>query len=206
MKRKAIIILCCIAFFTTAAGFETSGVVRFVYDGDSVMLTNGEKVRYLGVDAPEIGYDGDKNQYKALESKNYNAFLVSGKRVRLEFDLQRSDRYGRQLAYVFRPDGKMVNALLVESGMAKVYFHQPKNKYFALLLQCQRKAIAKKIGIWNKPEADEEAYYVGSLKSFRFHRPGCKYAKKIKHINRVSFKDRAAAYWEGFSPCSRCVP
>lgn len=90
---------------------------KAVYDGDTILLKNGMKVRYLGIDAPEMGYETeDPPERMAPEARDLNRLLVGNRRVRLEFDEIREDRYGRALAYVFLEGGEMVNALLVRKG------------------------------------------------------------------------------------------
>lgn len=180
--------------------------VRQVYDGDTVALSSGEHVRYLGVDAPEIDHKGGPSDFMALEAKAANAKLVQGKPVRLEFDQERKDRHGRLLAYVFLEKGDMVNALLVKQGMARVFLQPPNLKYYSLLLDSQRLAMTEKVGIWQKPIEQPEPYYVGNAKSYRFHRPGCPLGETISSRHRVRFESSYKASWEGYSPCRHCKP
>ena len=56
----------------------------------------------------------------AAEAKEFNKKMVLGEKVRLEFDVTKNDKYERWLAYVFLPDGRMVNAELVKNGLAVV--------------------------------------------------------------------------------------
>lgn len=180
--------------------------VRQVYDGDTVALSTGEHVRYLGVDAPEIDHKGGPSDFLARESRGMNAKLVQGKPVRLEFDQERNDRHGRLLAYVFLENGDMVNALLLQNGLARVFLQPPNLKYSSLLLDSQRRAMAEKVGIWQKPVEKPEPYYVGNSNSYRFHRPGCPLGKTISGRHRVRFESAYKACWEGYSPCRQCKP
>jgi len=180
--------------------------VRQVYDGDTVALSTGEHVRYLGVDAPEMDHKGGKSDFMAREARDVNAKLVQGKPVRLEFDQERSDRYGRLLAYVFLENGDMVNALILKNGLARVFQQPPNLKYSSLLLDSQRRAMAEKVGIWEKPVEKPEPYYVGNSNSYRFHRPGCPLGKTISRRHRVRFETAYKACWEGYSPCRQCKP
>jgi micrococcal nuclease len=206
MKRKSLIATLIIALFILSFAASPSFVVRYAYDGDTVVLTTGEEVRYLGVDAPEMGHNGQKSDFMALESRNYNLNLVRGASVRLEFDEERKDRHGRLLAYVFLENGDMVNAMLVRKGFAVVLLRKPNTKYFSRLLECQRQAITEKTGIWNKPPEKKEPYYPASRDSHRFHRPSCPLGKKIARRNLVRLETSEKAYWEGYSPCRECKP
>lgn len=206
MKRKDLITTLILIFFALSLGASPSLLIKHVYDGDTVVLTSGEKVRYLGIDAPEIGHNGQKSEFMALESKNYNLQTVRNRHVRLEFDEERKDRYGRLLAYVFLDNGEMVNALMVKKGLAFVLTNKPNMKFLPFLLDCQRKAMSEKAGIWGKAPEEKEAYYLGNRDSHRFHRPGCPLGKKISPYNLVRFKSPDKAYWEGYSPCRECKP
>src|ERR1044071_8328926 len=98
---------------------DAARVVRVV-DGDTVVVRTGghdERVRYIGVDTPESVKPGTPVQCFAKAASAANRRLVDGRRVRLDYDAERRDRYGRLLAYVYRrEDGEFVNAALVRDG------------------------------------------------------------------------------------------
>jgi micrococcal nuclease len=101
------------------AGAEGTQRVERVVDGDTIVLAGGERVRYIGVDTPESVKPGTPVQCFAKAASRFNARLVEGKRVRLRYDAERQDRYGRTLAYVYREgDNLFVNAELVRRGYA----------------------------------------------------------------------------------------
>jgi len=203
MERKRVALVFLVALLTLSAA---KTYVKQVYDGDTLSLSTREQVRYIGVDAPEIGHQGDKSDFLAHESRNLNANLVQGKPVRLEFDQERNDHYGRLLAYVFLENGEMVNEVLVRKGLARVLPKPPNLKYFSLMLDAQRKAMAEKVGIWQKEPERPENHYMGNSASYRFHRPGCSLGKAVSGRHRVRFESTYKAYWEGYSPCRQCKP
>ncbi len=180
--------------------------VVFVYDGDTVLLKNGAKVRYLGINTPEINHQGGESEFMAHSAKNFNQKLVKGAPVRLEYDLVRRDRYKRVLAYVFLENGDMVNALLVRKGLAYVISIRPNLKYRDLLLECQRKAIKERVGIWSNLLRYKGEHHLGNRKSYCFHRPDCPFARRISKKNLIRFRSSYDAFWEGYSPCKRCKP
>lgn len=187
-------------------GPPRTGLVRTVVDGDTVILGDGRKVRYLGIDSPEMGRNHRPPQFLAQAAKKFNARLVLNQKLRLEYDLERYDQYGRLLAYVFLPDGRMVNAELVRQGLARVYLFPPNLRYRKQLVSGQRQAMAARRGLWRAPLKTEEAYYVGNTRSFRFHRPGCPASKRISRQNRVILANPREAYLQGYSPCRLCQP
>ncbi|MFC1496298.1 thermonuclease family protein [Candidatus Margulisiibacteriota bacterium] len=124
-------------------------MVKRVVDGDTIKLTNGEKVRYIGIDTPETKHPKKPVQYFGKEASEANKMLVEGKQVRLEFDVQKRDRYGRLLAYVY-VDDIFVNAWLVWNGYAQVSTYPPNVKYQEYFLKLQRVARKEKRGLWRE--------------------------------------------------------
>lgn len=132
---------------------DLEGVVGRVIDGDTIELSNGVRIRYIGVDTPELrrrknGYWVYRPQRLAEEAWAFNQSLVEGKRVRLEYDEERTDDYHRELAYVFVGD-LFVNAELIRSGYARVFLQPPNLKYSTLFLEIQEQAKDQQRGIWS---------------------------------------------------------
>jgi len=153
LSQAAVLVFFVAALLTSAtlaAGFV--GTVREVIDGDTIVLHDGRKVRYLGINAPEHG------QPYAREATNFNRRLVSGLPVRVEFDQVREDRHGRLLAYVYATkcevrgtkcgEETLVNEQLLAEGLAHVFFMPPNTRYAERFLQVQEKAHTAKRGMW----------------------------------------------------------
>jgi len=124
----------------------SSGTVERVIDGDTIVLTTGEKIRYLLIDAPETT-NGHDDCYGS-NAATFNSDLVLNKTVDLTYDTQCTDKYGRLLAYV-SVDGMDVSQLMVERGYACVLFIPPdgQSRYDELEMdQADAKAMNK--GIW----------------------------------------------------------
>lgn len=127
-------------------------LVSKVTDGDTIELSNGQKVRFVGIDTPEtvdprrpVGCFGKQ---ASLENKK----LLEGKEVILEKDVSETDKYNRLLRYVYLPlpDGSLlfVNDYLVRAGFAKVYTYPPDVKFNAQFLQAEREARSENRGLW----------------------------------------------------------
>lgn len=177
--------------------------VRWVDDGDTVVLADGRRVRYSGINAPEVAHKDSPAQRFGPEARDLNRKLVDQKRVRLEFDQERHDQYGRVLGYVFLRDGTFVNAELVKRGYAYYVFRRPNTKYDSLLLRLQRKAMAEGAGMWERLP-DQKGPFLGNLHSKRFHRVTCHFGKATSSNHRIVFKTQYAAFRTGFSPCKQC--
>ena len=138
--RLVLVALCGLLFLGTAKA-ETATVLQ-VIDGDTCLLEDERRVRYLGINAPENGAP------HAWEATLANNILIGGREIRMEFLRAREDSYGRILAYVF-VDGTFVNEALVRQGHAHIIFRVGA-KYGERLRQAQQKARAEGLGIWEK--------------------------------------------------------
>ena len=120
-------------------------------------------MRLIGIDTPESRYNSKlerdiarsrKDMQVILkmgkEAANFTRHLVEGKRARLEFDVQKKDKYGRLLAYVYLEDGTFVNARIMEEGYAQVMTIPPNVKYADLFLKLQKEAREKGKGLWRE--------------------------------------------------------
>lgn len=118
-----------------------------VHDGDTITVkyANGtrEKVRLLGIDAPEL-----EQQPHGLQAKTHLRRLILNKRVRLETDVQVLDKFGRRLAYVYSGLG-MINQKMIANGWALSSRLRPNIRYGKLLDLAQRRAQTTKNGLWN---------------------------------------------------------
>ena len=138
-------------YLTAAKGQPFQTLVTGVIDGDTIIIQGGRRVRYIGVDTPEIENPsfGKKGKPLGQEATNLNKRLVSGKVITLEFDRERRDRYGRLLAYVW-VDSTFVNAELVKAGLARVIRYPPNLRYFSRLKKLEQEARDKQLGIWGR--------------------------------------------------------
>jgi micrococcal nuclease len=132
-------------------GRTVSAVVERVVDGDTIVLRGGERIRYIGVDTPESVKPGTPVQCFAKAASRENERLVEGRRVRLTYDVERRDRYGRTLAYVHRDDGSglFVNAELVRGGYAVPLSIAPNVAHAGEFRRLARAARRAGRGLWS---------------------------------------------------------
>lgn len=135
------------------SGSEEWFAVTRVVDGDTFWVDNGTekglKIRLIGVDAPEPRNTGTRPKgYFGAESTGYLRQMLTGKKVRLEYDVSRYDRYGRTLAYAWLEDGTFVNAELVKNGYATVMTMPPNVKYAETFTALAAKARKQNRGLW----------------------------------------------------------
>lgn len=123
-------------------------LVAYVVDGDTIILENGERVRYIGIDAPETSHPTKGIECYGLEAAARNRELVEGKRVRLEKDQSERDKYDRLLRYVYLDD-LLINAQLVAEGFAYAAYYPPDTRYYPALAALELQAEHNKLGLWN---------------------------------------------------------
>lgn len=124
-----------------------SCTVRSVTDGDTFACTDGRRVRLLLLDAPEI----NQPPYGHEARKELARMLTLGSVVHLEYDLEKQDRYGRALAYVHLPDGRMANEEMVRAGYAVVSVYPPNVQYVERMRAAARAAQEARRGLWATP-------------------------------------------------------
>jgi micrococcal nuclease len=135
---------------SAGAGVTIEGTVVRVVDGDTILVQLAdrvEKVRYIGVDSPEIHHPVKGEEPGGREAATVNRGLVEGRRVRLELDVRTRDRWGRLLAYVWVGD-TMINAELIRLGYAHVMTVPPNVRYQELFVKLQREAREAGRGLW----------------------------------------------------------
>jgi micrococcal nuclease len=123
---------------------EGQALVVRVIDGDTIEIAGGARVRYIGIDTPEVY---PETEYYGTEARERNMEMVEGKMVILEKDVSDKDRYGRLLRYIY-VDGVFVNAELVRLGYASAVSYPPDIKYKELFNQLEGEAKEAGIGLW----------------------------------------------------------
>ncbi len=125
-------------------------------DGDTIELESGKKVRYIGIDTPELHHPKKPVQCFAQEAMMTNKKLVEGKQVRLEKDVSETDRYGRLLRFVHvenstaSTEATFINDYLVRQGFAFAATFPPDVKYSEQFKLAQREAMENNRGLWSK--------------------------------------------------------
>lgn len=168
-NRATVVLSICVAVvflfnlpFFKKTDYNNIAVIRTI-DGDTIELADRERVRFIGIDTPESRLNNKLRRDATRTKRDYNTIiamgkrasaftksLVEGKKVRLEFDVEKRDKYGRLLAYVYLPDGRMLNAELLKEGYAQVYTFPPNVKYVDLFLKLQEEARENNRGFWSE--------------------------------------------------------
>ncbi len=155
----SLFLLCASSLFAA----EYSGTVNWIYDGDTLLVTGIGKVRLLGVDTPEgqdsqrdrfylkqFGIDSKRLRTVARQVKRFNIKTIKGVQVRLVTDSTdgpERDKYDRLLAYLYLPDGRMLNRILLKKGLASV-FRRYQFSFKDDFLAAEKIARTAGIGLW----------------------------------------------------------
>mgnify|MGYP001615920286 CR=1 FL=1 len=200
---------------------DTAYPVLKVVDGDTVKIDYEGKettVRLIGVDTPETVHPSKPVEAKGIEASNFTKNLLLGESIYLRFDGNRTDKYGRMLAYLYRaPDGLFVNLEIVRQGYGHAYTAFP-FQHIELFRAYERRAREASKGLWGDtavtateseasspaiqaaPTAGEDVTVYITRTGAKYHRAGCRYLSKSQIP--ISLKDAKARY----SPCSVCNP
>lgn len=166
MKRKASTTIAFWLIFAVSAAISMIFVFRHsqpdpvlygaydvvrVVDGDTIIvLIEGKEttIRMIGIDTPEsVHPDSSRNTENGKIASEYTAELLTGKQVYLEYDRERTDSYGRTLAYVWL-NHEMVEEILLANGMAEVLTIQPNTRYEMRFVRIEQQAKENKAGFW----------------------------------------------------------
>ncbi len=130
-------------------------LVTEVIDGDTIEINGSDRVRFLGIDAPE------REECYFLESKEALSNLIEGEYVRLEKDISGVDNFGRLLRYVFLPqedtmDDTFINDYMLEQGFADIYEASQDKRYRGILMHSRNEAVTMRKGMWSACEQELE--------------------------------------------------
>ena len=121
-----------------------------VVDGDTIIVKmkgTEERVRLIGVDTPETVHPEKPVAFFGKEASAFTKRMAEGKSVRLEYDWQERDKYGRFLAYVYLEDGTFLNAEIIKRGYGFAYTRFP-FKYLDKFRKYEREARENIRGLW----------------------------------------------------------
>ncbi|WP_230874710.1 thermonuclease family protein [Methylomonas sp. LL1] len=177
-------------------------VVEKVFDGDTILLSNGQKVRLLGVNTPEVAGRNKNAEAGGEQAKAWLKSRLEHHKVRLEADVEKQDKYQRTLAHVFGEDKLHINLELVRRGLATVSIYPPNLKYVDALLKAQQGAEQARLGIWRDsvymPQAFD-ALTADNYKGWKRITGPIQGVKQTRKYSYLRFSDRVAVRIENAS-------
>ncbi|MBY4678082.1 thermonuclease family protein [Marinobacterium arenosum] len=127
--------------------------VRHIYDGDTVQLSDGRRVRLLGINTPELGRDGRPDQAHAEAARQALLALIDDQPLRLVVGIQPKDHYGRLLGHLFSPDGRNLSEQLLRNGDGFWVAVEPNTRLADCLQRAEYEARQARLGVWGTPLA-----------------------------------------------------
>lgn len=130
--------------------FHETAQVAHVYDGDTVKLVDGRKIRLIGINTPERGRDGKRDEPFYLDAKKQLQDIISknNNQIKIAFGKDKNDRYKRLLAHIFTSDDKNITATLIKNGMGFTIAVPPNIKLLNCYQDAEADAQKNKRGIW----------------------------------------------------------
>ena len=196
--------------------------VLYAHDGDTIWVKidgKKEKVRFVGVNTPEVAKDGNPAEFMAEEAKDFTEEILKDKEIYLERDISDRDKYDRLLRYIWleKPlsnpelsdiENKTLNGILVKEGYAYANYYKPDIKYHNFLKDLEKSAQDKNLGIWSdktktkykKAKFDNSHLIKGNKNSNLYHLPEWDSYDTVKEKNAVYFKTEKEAQDAGFRP------
>ena len=133
-----------------AQEYDEVATLEKVYDGDTIKLTDGRKVRLIAINAPEMGHSQRPEQVYAADARDMlKAFFAENRVVKLKFGKDKKDRYKRVLAHVFTEDGQNVAAQLIRRGLGYAIVVPPNAWQLDCYFSLEQKAKQASRGIWS---------------------------------------------------------
>jgi len=122
--------------------------LKRIYDGDTITLKNGDRVRLLGINTPEIESRHRQGEEGGQTAKQWLQAKLQGGSVLLEYDRQKKDKYGRSLAHLFLESGEHINKQMLREGLATLSIIPPNLHYLDELKKAEALALQEGLGIW----------------------------------------------------------
>ena len=133
--------------------FQETVNVAHIYDGDTIKLVDGRKLRLIGINTPERGRDGDEDQPFYLSAKNQLQKTIKNNHYQLNIILgkEKHDRYQRLLAHIFTADGENISATLLKKGLGFSITIPPNLKFQTCYKNAESEAQKNRRGLWGHP-------------------------------------------------------
>lgn len=136
-------------------GYTTKTKVARVIDGDTFVTIDSTRIRLIGVDTPELSSADSLYQYFAIRAKLYLDSLINQKIIKLTFETNTRDYFGRTLAYVWLTnkegrDSLFIQAELLKRGYARIRYYPKGKRYYHIFYNLRRTAMKNNLGIWSR--------------------------------------------------------
>jgi micrococcal nuclease len=173
------------------SSFPTRGRVKVVYDGDTlkVRFDDGQewRVRLIGIDAPEIGDVRKDMKFKAEMSKRFTFYYLYRKKIRLSYESELFDSYGRILAYIWTDEQELFNKFIISEGFASAYANS-RFAYREEFKEAEKEARQQEKGYWKhgnytRIQAEEVESHIGQIVTVEYKCVSVRLKRKLYFLN-----------------------
>jgi len=140
-----------LAFDCPADHFDETATVKSIHDGDTLKLSDGRKIRLIGINTPELARDNQPAEPYAEQARSSLNQLIkqSGHKVKLVYGTDRQDKYRRTLAHLYLASGQNIQAQLIKQGLATAFTTPPNDRQARCYRAMEQTAIQQQLGIWS---------------------------------------------------------
>lgn len=174
-----VLSLSALAFSVAAVSGELF-IVSKVIDGDTLTLKNGDHVRFIGINTPELGHGNFKDQPLANQARKFVQRKLGGKAIQLGDEQKKRDKYGRRLAHIFSAGGENIQIALLQHGLAFAVAVSDDLSYLEAYLAAEKTAKDAARGIWG----DNFYAPLSARKVVDYHKRG--YQRVFGMVKRIS--------------------
>ena len=125
--------------------------VRYINDGDTFTLEDGNRIRMIGINTPELGYKDKPDQPLSVRAREQLRSYLRGSHALIVYDKERHDKYGRVLAHVFDEQGNNIGAELIREGLGFAISIPPNLYYRECYRNAEKQARHANLGVWAEP-------------------------------------------------------
>jgi micrococcal nuclease len=121
--------------------------IRRVIDGDTLLTDGDERIRLIGVDTPETVHPNKPVQAFGKAASEFTRTQAEGRMMYLEAGYEKTDKYGRTLAFAYFGDGRLLNAEIIRKGFGHAYTQFP-HPYLEHFRSLEKQAREQRVGLW----------------------------------------------------------
>jgi micrococcal nuclease len=181
--------------------------VEKALSGDSVRLSTGKTLKYSGIQSQPMQSKIVMVREYGEKAQAFNAALVEGKEIEIEWGPRIRDQYGELIGYVFLPDGRLVNEEMLKAGWAKTRLRPPNLQYAERFRKAQNQAKRDKLGQWEKEPPSRfgpDAVFLGEKSTKIYYLPDSPELDQIPEAHLIKFRSRVEAKAAGYKACFTC--
>jgi micrococcal nuclease len=172
-----------------------------------VRLSSGKTLKYSGIQSQPMQSKIVMVREYGEKAQAFNASLVEGKEIEIEWGPRIRDQHGELVGYVYLPGGRFVNKEILQAGWAKTRLRPPNLKYADEFRKAQNDAKRQKLGQWEKEPPSRfgpDVEFLGETSTKIYYLPSSPELERIPEAHLTKFRSRIDAKAAGYRACFTC--